>query len=213
MREHALGASSVGRGVDIDPEETFEVDGLYLAAFSQPAALDGVPALLPRRKAALRDVGDLGVAEGEPDIDRLPHTQLTPDGHDALSLQPHLGGLVEVAGVAPRIDGKGEGRLAAEQPAQRLRIDDVVDHGEEEAASGRTRADEGGGAVSETKVAVLDEPNAEAALAHELTQARLLVAGYDEDFLDPDRAQGGDGPLEERDPRQARERLRANAKT
>ena len=112
--------------------------------------------------------------------------------------------------MGPRIDGKREGRLAAEQTAQRLRIDDVVDHGEEEAALGRARAGEGGGAVSETKVAVLDQLNAEAALAHEPAQARLLVAGDDEDFLDPDRAQGGDGPLEERDPRQARERLRAD---
>ena len=93
--------------------------------------------------------------------------------------------------MRPRIDGKREGRLAAEQAPQRLRVDDVVDHGEEEAASGRTRADEGGGAVSETKVAVLDQLNAEAALAHELAQALLLVADYDEDFLDPDRAQGG----------------------
>jgi hypothetical protein len=113
--------------------------------------------------------------------------------------------------VGPRIDGKDEGRLAAEQPPQRLRVDNVVDHGEEEAAFGRARTDEGGGAVSETKAAVLDEPKSEAALAHELAQALLLVADDDEDFLDPDRAQGANGPLEERDPRQTRERLRAGA--
>ena len=89
----------------------------------------------------------------------------------------------------------------------------MVDHGEEEAAFGRARADEGGGAVSETKVAVLDELNGESALAHELAYALLLVADDDEDFLGPDRAQGGDGPLEERDPSQARERLRADAQT
>ena len=67
--------------------------------------------------------------------------------------------------------------------------------------------------VSETKVAVLDQLNAEAALAHELTYTLLLVADDDEDFLDPDRAQGADGPLQERDPRHARERLQTDAQT
>ena len=113
--------------------------------------------------------------------------------------------------MGPRIDGKGEGRLAAEQAPQRLRVDDVVDHGDQEAAFGRARADEGGGAVSETKVAVLDQLNAEAALAHKLANALLLVADDDEDLLDPDRAQGADGPLQERDPSHARERLRTDA--
>ena len=37
------------------------------------------------------------------------------------------------------------------------------------------------------------------------------MADDDEDFLDPDRAQGADGPLQERDSRQARERLRTDA--
>ena len=113
--------------------------------------------------------------------------------------------------MGPRIDGQGEGRLAAEQAPQRLRVDDVVDHGEQEAASGRARADEGGGTVSETKAAVLDQLDAEAALAHKIAYALLLVADDDEDFLDPDLAQGANRPLEERDPRQARERLRTNA--
>ena len=70
----------------------------------------------------------------------------------------------------------------------------MVDHGEEEAAFGRARADEGGGAVSETNFAALDELNSESALAHELAYALLLVADDDEDFLGPDRAQGGRRP-------------------
>ena len=70
--------------------------------------------------------------------------ELAGHGHDPIPFEIHFGCLLDVAVARPCVDCEREGGAAPQQAGDGLGLDDVVDHGDEEAADGRARPDEGG---------------------------------------------------------------------
>ena len=194
--EHPLRPLHVLRSVNVDPERSSDVDRLEPASLRDPATLHRVPRPLARRERVLRGLGDGAVAEEDPGIDGVPDGEPAADVDHRARDDANLRRLLAVAVHRLAVDSDSERRVGGDDADERVDIDEVIAHHQQEAVARRLPPDGRGATVARREAVVLHELDVETPLGDESRHLSLRVPEHDDDTRNSRTARNCDSSLE-----------------